>query len=339
VRAVTLVVGGSVAPEVVPPVLELVERAGGQVDWRRIDLPESAFAEPGDPLASVIDAIRETGLALKTKLLGAEGSDRAMGPAGVSGNPNVQLRQRLGLYAGVRPIRPLRGLPTRYPDLDLILVRENTEDIYKGIEHVIVPGVVQSLKVVTRAACERIARYTFGMVERRGRRAVTFIHKGNIMKQSDGLFMRTVKEVAAEHPKIAYREMIVDAACMQLVLDPEQFDVLLMGNLYGDILSNLGTGLAGGISGAFGVNVGDDCRVYEAIHGEARHLEGTGRANPLPVLSPVLELLRHLGQDDVAGRLLAAVEDVLTRRETVTPDLGGRATAVEMCGAIAAALD
>lgn len=337
--AVTLVVGGSVAPELVPPVLELLEAAGAEVDWRRVDLPESAFAGPGDPLEAAIAAIRETGLALKTKLLGAEGSDRATGLAGVRGNPNVQLRQRLGLFAGVRPIRPLRGLPTRYPELDLILVRENTEDIYKGIEHVIVPGVVQSLKVVTRAACERIARFTFDLVERLDRKAVTFIHKGNIMKQSDGLFMRTVKEVAARHPNITYREMIVDAACMQLVLDPEQFDVLLMGNLYGDILSNLGTGLAGGISGAFGVNVGDDCRVYEAIHGEARHLEGSGRANPLPVISPAMELLRHLGQSQVADRLLAAVENVLTDGETVTPDLGGSATAVEMCGAIAAALD
>ena len=181
------------------------------------------------------------------------------------------LRRRLGLFAGVVPIRPLAGIPTRFPGIDLLLIREITEDIYKGIEHEIVPGVVESLKVVTRDACERIARFAFATLRAEGRKHLAFVHKANIMKMSDGLFLATVRRIAKENPDVGYRELIVDAACMQLVLDPYPFDVLLMGNHYGDILTSLGSGLAGGISGAHAINIGDRYRVYEAIHGDAPH--------------------------------------------------------------------
>jgi isocitrate dehydrogenase (NAD+) len=251
----------------------------------------------------------------------------------------VLLRRRLGLYAGVFPIRPLPGIATRFPGIDLLLVRETTEDIYKGIEHEIVPGVVESLKVVTREACERVTRFAYATLRERGRRHLTFVHKANIMKMSDGLFLATVRRLAAENPDIGYREMIVDAACMQLVLDPYPFDVLLMGNHYGDILANLCSGLAGGISGAHAINVGDRYRVYEAVHGDAPHLEGTGRANPLPLLSPAIALLRDTGEAPAAQRIAAAVTRVLEERASLTPDLGGRATAREMAEAIVAAME
>jgi isocitrate dehydrogenase (NAD+) len=250
----------------------------------------------------------------------------------------VLLRRRLGLFAGVVPIQPLAGIATRFPGIDLLLIREITEDIYKGIEHEIVPGVVESLKVVTRDACERITRFAYATLRAEGRKHLAFVHKANIMKMSDGLFLATVRRIAKENPDIGYRELIVDAACMQLVLDPYPFDVLLMGNHYGDILSNLGSGLAGGISGAHAINVGDRYRVYEAIHGEAPHLEGTGRANPLPLLSPAIALLRHLGEASAADRIAAAVTRVLEQRTAVTPDLGGRATTQEMAAAIIEAM-
>jgi isocitrate dehydrogenase (NAD+) len=335
---VALLVGGSVGSEIVPPVLDVLAAAGARIEWERVDVAAASAQSSDSHLDDAVAAAERCGLALKTRFIPPpiEGdTSDAPGPR----NPNVLLRTRLGLFAGIRPVKPLPGLPTRYPGLDLILVRENTEDIYKGIEHEIVPGVVESLKVVTRTACERIARFAFEVARTERRKHLTFVHKGNIMKMSDGLFLRTVRAVAEQHAEIGYREMIVDAACMQLVLQPEQFDVILSGNLYGDILSNLGSGLAGGISGAHSINVGDRYRVFEAIHGDAPHLVGTGKANPLPFLSPALALLRHLGQDDTAARIHAAIGRVLTARNHLTPDLGGTATARQMANAITAALE
>ena len=331
---VALLCGGGVGAELLPLVLEVLEAAGAPFEWHRVVVPDATPGAPDDLLDQAIAAVREIGVGYKTKFLG-KGPPRQrhsdlQGPR----NPNVELRQRLELYAGVRPIRTMRGLATRYPDLDLILVRENTEDVYKGIEHEIVPGVVESLKVVTREACHRIAVYCFRIAKEHQRKKVTFIHKGNIMKRSDGLFMKTVRAVAEQNPEIEYEEMIVDAACMQMVLNPYRFDVLLTGNLYGDILSSLGTGLAGGISVAHGINLGDECRVFEAIHGDAEHLENTGQANPLPLLSPAVALLRHYELNDVSHRIEKAIGDVLETGETLTPDLGGSASAQEMCRAI-----
>ncbi|HVS65683.1 MAG TPA: isocitrate/isopropylmalate family dehydrogenase [Thermoanaerobaculia bacterium] len=336
---VALIVGGGVGAELVPFVLELLAAVAAPFEWRRVDVPAAGPDSGEHLLDEAVSAIEACGLALKTKLVGA-GVERH--PDRLQkrwsnpriGNPNVQLRLRLDLFAGVRPIRSLAGLPTRYPDLDLLLVRENTEDIYKGIEHVIVDGVVQSLKVVTRDACERISRFAFELATEHRRRRLTYVHKGNIMKLSDGLFLETVRGVAEGFPDIELREMIVDAACMQMVLDPYQFDVMLTGNLYGDVLSSLGSGLAGGISNAYSVNVGAHCRVFEAIHGDAPELAGRGIANPLPVLSPALALLRHVGRHDLSQRLLDAVSGVLSEGRSLTPDLGGDADTETMCRAI-----
>jgi isocitrate dehydrogenase (NAD+) len=329
---VVLVVGGGIGPEIVPPVLDVVAAAGVHVAWERHDVPEKGGeAFPEELLDPAVAAVRRVGLALKTRLVApVKGRFRS---------PNVLLRRKLGLYATVRPVHTLPGLPTRYPGLDLVIVRENTEDLYAGIEHEIVPGVVQSLKVVTERACERIARFAFASARKHGRRQVTFVHKANIMKMADGLFLRVVRRVAAENADVAYGDMIVDNACMQLVMDPLRFDVMLMGNLYGDILSDLVAGLAGGIAASAGVNIGDDCRVYEAIHGDAPGLVGTGRADPLPLLLPAVHLLRHIGEAAAADRILTAVGVVLSDpRAARTPDLGGDATAAAMAGAIIAAL-
>jgi isocitrate dehydrogenase (NAD+) len=342
-RPVALIVGGGVGAEILPHVLELLAAVDAPVEWRRVEVSPAGPDSGAELLDEAVAAIESCGLALKTKLVGAgverrpdRQQKRWSNPQ--IGNPNVQLRLRLDLFAGVRPIRSLAGLATRYPDLDLLLVRESTEDIYKGIEHVIVDGVVQSLKVVTRAGCERVSRFAFEIATERKRKRLTFVHKGNIMKRSDGLFLETVRGVAADFPQIELREMIVDAACMQMVLDPYQFDVVLTGNLYGDILSSLGSGLAGGISNAHSINIGATCRVFEAIHGDAPDLVGRGIANPLPVLSPALSLLRHLGRHDLSQRLLDAIAGVLREGRDVTPDLGGTADTTTMCRAIRARL-
>ena len=347
-KRVALIVGGGISSEIVPPVLDVVAAAGARIEWDRVDVPTLPAGSMDAHLAQAVAAVERCGVGLKTRLtapppessaaqaddLDAE-TDDAPGPM----NPNVLLRRRLGLFAGVIPIRPLAGIPTRFPGVDLLLVREMTEDIYKGIEHEIVPGVVESLKVVTREACERITRFAYATLRALGRRHLTFVHKANIMKMSDGLFLATVRKVAAENPDVGYRELIVDAACMQLVLDPYPFDVLLMGNHYGDIVSNLGSGLAGGISGAHAINIGERYRVYEAVHGEAPHLEGTGRANPLPLLSPAIALLRYLDETAAADRIAGAVARVLEAADVLTPDLGGRATTSELAAAIIAAME
>jgi len=328
---VVLIVGGGIGPELVEPVLDVVAATGVNIDWERHDVPEvRGETFPEELLDPVVEAVRRAGVALKTRLVAqARGRFRS---------PNVLLRRRLALYASVRPVRALPGLAAPHPDTDLVIVRENTEDLYAGIEHEIVPGVVQSLKVVTERACERIARFAFALARAEGRQRIAFVHKANILKMTDGLFLRVARRVAAENRDLAYKDLIVDAACMNLVMDPRQFDVLFMGNVYGDLLSDLAAGLAGGISVAAGVNVGDDCRVFEAIHGDAPELAGTGRANPLPLLLPAAHLLRHLDAGGAADRIVQAAGAVLSGGGPRTPDLGGSATTAEMCAAIAAAL-
>ena len=332
-----LIVGDGISAEIVPLVLEVIEASGVQVQWDRVDVPRLEPERMVEPLEAAVEAVRSCGVGLKTRLVAGSGTGAAGSSEG-SRNPNVVLRRELDLFAGVLPIRPIEGIPTRYPGIDLVLVRENTEDIYKGIEHEIVPGVVESLKVVTRAACDRVSRFAFDAVRTLGRKHLTFVHKANIMKRSDGLFLEVVRGVASENPDIGFRELIVDAACMQMVLDPYQFDVILTGNLYGDILSNLGSGLAGGISSVSSVNIGDGVRIYEAIHGHAPELEGSGLGNPLPVLTPALGLLRHFGEEQAAESIENAVRTVLRDGGPRTPDLGGTAGTREMVDGILAAL-
>ncbi|NND13140.1 MAG: NAD-dependent isocitrate dehydrogenase [Acidimicrobiia bacterium] len=331
-KTAALIVSGGIAQEITPPVLRIIEAAGADIDWDRHDIIVGPEGPIDGMLEPAISAVREHGVALKTKLIAPNG----WGPRG---SLNVTMRQRLDQYAGVYVIKSIAGLSSRFPELDLVLIRENTEDIYKSIEHEVVDGVVESIKIVTEKASERIARFAFFTAKYLGRKKVTFIHKANIMKMSDGLFMNTVRRVAAEHPEFEYEETIVDAACMKLVLNPYQFDVMLMGNLYGAILSNLCNGLTGGISSSMGIHIGDDTRIYESTHGDAAHLVGTGLANPLPLLIPAIDMLRWVKETEAADAIHSALEAVLEQGSVLTQDLGGTATTEEVADAIIRNLD
>jgi isocitrate dehydrogenase (NAD+) len=328
---VTLIQGGGIGLDQVPAVQHILNAAGVAIDWDE-HLAGLASLECGGPALprAMLDSVRATGLALKTKLLSAPG------PPG--NNFNVQFRRELGLFASVRPLRNLRGLPARFQGVDFLVIRELTEDLYAAIEHQIIPGVVQSLKVVTEAASRRFFRFAFQWARAAGRKTVHCVHKANILKLADGLFLDAFRATAAEFSDLTPREIIVDNCCMQMVLRPQQFDVLVMGNLYGDLVSDLGAGVVGGVSATAGINVGGGVRVYESFHGGSREAIGVNRANPLPLLLPALDLLRALGQTEVAQRILAAVEKVLTDGRVRTPDLGGRATTTEMADAIVDAL-
>jgi isocitrate dehydrogenase (NAD+) len=328
---VTLLPGDGIGPEVTEAVVDIFAAAGAPVAWERAEAGAAARRRHGTALpAATLDAIRRTGVALKGRL--------AVGEGGGAENPNVALRKVLDLYANVRPVRSFPGRASRWPALDLLVVRENTEGEYAGLEHQVVPGVVESIKVTTERACTRIARFAFERAARQGRRKVTAVHKANIMKRSDGLFLACCRTVARDHPGLEYQELIVDNACMQLVVNPLQFDVMVMQNFYGDLVSDLCAGLVGGIGVVPGVNHGDGIVVFEAIHGDAPHLAGTGRANPMPLLVAALALLRHLGFDSWADRITGAVADVLREARHVTPDLGGDAGTREMTEAIVARL-
>ncbi len=324
----TLVPGDSIGPEVADATLLVLEATGVKIEWDEVVVGQRAMVNYGTPLPSeAVERIRRNGVALKGRILGAT--------AGVA-NPNVALRRALGLFAQVRPVRSLPG--SRYPDLDLVIVRETTEGEYAGLEHRVVPGVVESIKVVTETACTRIGEFAFAYAERAGRKKVTAVHKANIMKLSDGLFLECVKREAARHPAIEYQERIVDATCMQLVLDPYRFDVLVMENFYGDLVADLCAGLAGGISAARAASFGEGVAVFEAVHGEAVDLVGKNLANPLTLLGSAVLMLDHLGEPDAASAIDRAIRRVLTDRTVVTRDLGGSARTTEMARAIAAAL-
>jgi isocitrate dehydrogenase (NAD+) len=328
---VTLIQGGGVGFDQVPAVEHILAAARVAIDWDLHLAGLPSLERGGEVLPeALLRSVRATGLALKTKLLSPPGPPQ--------GNPNVRLRRELGLFASVRPLKNLKGLPARFQGVDFLVIRELTEDLYAAIEHEIVPGVVQSIKVVTEAACLRFFRFAFDWARAAGRRTVHCVHKANILKQADGLFLETFRTTAREFPEFQTREIIVDNCCMQMVLRPQQFDVLVMGNLYGDLVSDLGAGIVGGISATAGINIGAGVRVYECFHGGAREAIGVDRANPLPLLLPAIDLLESVGQREAAGRILAAVEKVLQEGRVRTPDLGGQATTTEMAEAIIAAL-
>jgi isocitrate dehydrogenase (NAD+) len=331
-HVVTLIPGDGVGPEVARATQRLIRAAGVAIDWEEVPAGEKGLELHGDPLPPVaIESIRRTRVGLKGRISTPVGKGYE--------SPNVRLRKALDLFAAVRPIRTLRGLPTRYDPIDVVVIRECTEDVYAGIEHEIIPGVVQSLKVTTRRACERIIRYAFGYATRHQRKLVTVVHKANIMKRSDGLFIRTAEEVAREFPAIALKTIIADNACMQLVKWPQQFDVMVAQNLFGDLLSDLGAGLVGGISAVWGVLRDEtDLHVYEAIHGVAEPLAGTGRANPLPFVLPAAGMLRHLGEDRAARAIHSAIEKTL-QDGVKTRDLGGDATTESFVDALIARLE
>jgi isocitrate dehydrogenase (NAD+) len=328
---VTLVQGGGIGYDQMPAIKRILEAAGVTVEWDE-HLAGLASLEHGGPSLpeGMIRSIRSTGLALKTKLLSPPGPSYH--------NFNVQFRRELGLFAAVRPIKNLRGLPARFQSVDILVIRELTEDLYTAIEHEIVPGVVQSLKIVTETASKRFFRFALEWARSGGRKTVHCVHKANILKLADGLFLESFRAVAREFPELQLREIIVDNCCMQMVARPQQFDVMVMGNLYGDLVSDLGAGVVGGISATAGINIGDGVRVYEAFHGGSREVIGSGRANPLPLLLPAIDLLKSVGQTEAAGRILTAVETVLSAGQVRTFDLGGTATTDQMTDAIVAAL-
>jgi isocitrate dehydrogenase (NAD+) len=328
---VTLIQGGGIGYDQVPAVKRIVEAAGVKILWDE-HLAGLAAVEKGQPALSdaLLQSVRENGLALKTKLL--------VEPRGPQHNYNVQFRRALGMYASVRPLKNLRGLPARFQGVDILVIRELTEDLYAAIEHEIVPGVVQSLKVVTEPACRRFFRFAFEWARTAGRKTIHCVHKANILKMADGLFLEAFRATARDFPEMQTREIIVDNCCMQMVSRPQQFDVMVMGNLYGDIVSDLGAGVVGGISTTAGINVADGVRVYEAFHGGSRETIGTNRANPLPLLLPAIDLLEGVGQNDAARRILDAVEMVLVDGKVKTPDLGGQGTTTGFADAILAAL-
>ena len=323
----TLIPGDGIGPEVVDSAIRVVAATGVEVNWERVEAGADVFIKHGTPLPDeVLNSIRLTGVALK-------------GPIGtpIGGgfkSANVLLRQSLDLYACVRPIRTIPGVPSRYTDVDFVIVRENTEGLYTGLEHRVTAGVVESLKVVTEKASLRIARYAFELAREQGRPTVAAIHKANIMKLSDGLFLECARRVARDYPEIELKELIIDNCAMQLVTRPEQFDVLLMDNLYGDILSDLGAGLVGGLGVVPGSNVGTECAVFEAVHGSAPDLAGQGKANPTAVIRSAAQLIAHLGEKTAAARIERAVERALSDPANQTGDLGGKATTSEITNAI-----
>ena len=327
---VTLIQGGGAGLDQVPAVQRILAAAGADIEWH--EHPAGLFAvERGlPPIPDVlVQSIQQNKLALKTKLL--------LPPAcGKDGNYNLLFRKALNLFAAVRRVKSVPGLPAHFHNIDFLVLRELTEDLYTAIEHEIVPGVVQSLKVVTDAASRRFFRFAFDWTRRVGRKTIHCVHKANILKMADGLFLEAFRAVAKDYPDIQTKEMIVDNCCMQMVSKPQQFDVLAMGNMYGDLVSDLGAGVAGGISATWGVNVGDGVTVYETFHGGRREDIGPDNANILPLLMPALDLLETLGQQQPAKRIHAAVEAMLAKGQVRTPDLGGRSTTTEMLNAILA---
>ena len=331
IRRILLIQGGGVGLDEEAAARLVVTAAGVTVEWQVFEAGLAAMERGLPPLPpDMLEAVRGAGAALKTKLLNP--------PEGQETNFNVELRRALGLFASVRPLRNLPGVPARFRDVDILLVREITEDLYAAGEHEIVPGVVQSIKVVTETACRRVCGFAFDLAQARGRRSIHCVHKANILKLADGLFLECFRQTARAFPAIQTREMIVDNCCMQLVTNPAQFDMLVTGNLYGDLLSDLGAGLVGGISAAVGINHGVGVRVYESIHGAPREVVGVDRANPLPIIFAAATLLEDGGEAAAAGRIRAATERVLTEGRVRTPDLGGQAGTVEMATAIAAAM-
>jgi isocitrate dehydrogenase (NAD+) len=331
VHHVTLIPGDGIGPEICQAAQRILAAAGVPIEWEVVERQPDARETPEQFLRRVLDSIYRTGVALKGPLT----TPVAEGPRSL----NVALRQELELYANLRPVHTLPGVPALFSDIDLILVRENTEDLYSGVEHTVVPGVVVSLKIITEKASTRIARFAFAYAERHGRRRIHAIHKANIMKLTDGMFLSCIRKVAAEYPGVEYREMIVDNAAMQLVMNPRQFDMLLLTNLYGDILSDLAAGLVGGLGVVPGANLGERFALFEAVHGTAPDIAGRGIANPTAIVLSAAMMLEHLGRAEAADRIRNALENVLREGRHRTPDLGGQSTTAEFTDAIIRALE
>ncbi len=328
---VTLIPGDGIGPEVSSATVRLLETAGAEIEW--IEMPATPLVgrRTGETeMNPLVEAVRKTHVALKGPITTPIGAGHR--------SINVALRKALDLYANLRPVKCFSGVRTPFKSVDLIIVRENTEDLYSGLEHEVAPGVVESLKVITEYASTRIAHFAFDYARRMGRKKVAAVHKANIMKLSDGLFLRSIRDVARDYPEIELQEFIVDNCCMQLVMRPDKFDVLLLENLYGDIISDLCAGLVGGLGLVPGANIGAECSLFEAVHGSAPDIAGKHLANPTAMMLSSVLMLRHLGQNAVADRAEHAIHSVYREGRYLTHDVGGTATTDEFTCAVVGAL-
>jgi isocitrate dehydrogenase (NAD+) len=324
---ITLIPGDGIGPEVTKPTLAIIKAAGVKVEWERHLAGAEALKKHGTTIPKqLIDSFRKNKIALKGPVTTPVGEGFA--------SVNVELRQTFDLYANLRPIKNLPGVKARYSDVDLIVVRENTEGLYSGIEHEVVPGVMESLKIITEKASTRIAKFAFDYARAHGRKKVTAIHKANIMKLTDGLFLQCAKTMGNRYPKIDFSDLIVDNACLQLVLDPTRLDVLLLENLYGDIVSDLAAGLVGGLGVVPGANLGDDHALFESVHGSAPDIKGKNIANPTAIIQAAVMMLEHVSEKAAARRIHDSLEAVLMKGEVLTPDLGGSGTTTKFADAI-----
>ncbi len=330
-HTVTLIPGDGIGPEVTNAAVRILNASGVTIEWERQEAGAEAYEKYKEYIPkALIESIERTCVGLKGPVTTPIG--------GGFSSINVALRKRFELYANFRPIQNLPGLPTRYPGVDLVIIRENTEGLYSGIEHEVVPGVVESLKIITEKASTRISRFAFEYARREGRKKVFAIHKANIMKLSDGLFLRCSRNVAKAYPEITYGEHIVDNTCMQLVMHPYQYDILLLENLYGDIISDLCAAFVGGLGLVPGANLGDGCAIFEAVHGSAPDIAGKNLANPTAVLQSGILMLRHLGERAAADRVKTALEKVYRAKQHLTRDVGGTASTTEFADAVIEAL-
>lgn len=324
---VTCIPGDGIGPEITEAVVRVLDASGVKIDWEVVEAGEEVVAKFGKPLPdSVLDSIRRNRVALKGPITTPIGGGYT--------SANVELRKRLDLYACLRPAKSMPGIPCVYDNVDLFVVRENTEGLYSGIEHLVVPGVAESIKIITERSSLRIAEFAFALADREDRRKVTAVHKANIMKVADGLFLECCRKVARRYRQIEYEEMIIDATCQQLVMRPHRFDVMLMGNFYGDVLSDLVAGLVGGLGVCPGANIGEGVAVFEAVHGSAPDIAGRNMANPMALLRSAVLMLRHLGENEAAGRIQSATLAVVADPANHTRDLGGTATTTQMTDAI-----
>ena len=328
---ITLIPGDGIGTEVTAAVVRILEATGLKFEWETIQAGAEAYEKYKEYIPKELTtSIERTRVALKGPITTPVG--------GGFGSINVKLRKQFDLYANFRPVRNLPHIPTRYPDIDLIIIRENTEGLYSGLEHEVVPGVVESLKIMTDKACTRIARFAFEYASKNQRKKVHAIHKANIMKLSDGLFLRCSRNIAKEYPDVTYAEHIVDNTCMQLVMNPYQYDVLVMENLYGDIISDLCAGLVGGLGLVPSANLGDGYAIFEAVHGSAPDIAGKNLANPTALLRSALLMLRHIGEADAALKIRNALEKVYRDRDKLTKDVGGKAGTSEFADSLIAAM-
>jgi isocitrate dehydrogenase (NAD+) len=325
---ITLLPGDGIGPEVTASVVAIIECAGVEVEWEKYVVGAEALSRFGDPLPKdVVESILRNKVALK----GPVTTPISTGFTSI----NVRLRKTLDLYANLRPVKSMPNIITRFENVDLIVVRENTEDLYSGLEHEVVPGVVESLKIITEKASTRIAKFAFEYARTHNRKRVTAVHKANIMKMSDGLFLQCFRNIAKQYPNIQADDRIVDNLCMQLVIDPNQFDILLLENLYGDIVSDLAAGLVGGLGVVAGANIGENGAVFEAVHGSAPDIAGQNKANPLALLQSAVLMLQHIGEMDAARRVKNAIVKVLASGpEHRTRDIGGRGSTADFTAAM-----